>query len=168
MSPTPTAPNLARWRALHDAMRRSSEQLHHTLTTLDPADRSRTAALEQWFSGYADESRAHHRVEDDVVFPALARRVPTYGSFGESLSAEHRHLDEVLDGIGVGLTALTHGRTDALGRTVALSAELQEALTAHLEVEDEDVLPLIERHFTCREFEALDAQLRARTGKDKS
>jgi len=40
---------MARWRALHDAMRRSSEQLHHTLTTLDPADRGRTAELQKWF-----------------------------------------------------------------------------------------------------------------------
>ena len=159
---------MARWRALHDAMRRSSEQLHHTLTALDPGDRNRTAALEKWFSGYADRSRAHHRVEDEVVFPAIARRVPTYESFGETLTAEHRHLDDVLDDISTGLADLTHGRTDALDRTVALSAELHDALAAHLEVEDEDVLPLIERHFSCREFEAFDAQLRATTGKDES
>ena len=149
-------------------MRRSSEQLHHTLTTLDPGDRNRTAALEEWFSGYAEQSRAHHRVEDEVVFPALARRVPTYESFGETLTAEHRHLDDVLGDIGSGLADLTHGRTEVLGRTVALSAELHEALASHLEVEDEDVLPLIERHFSCREFEALDAQLRATPEKDES
>ena len=168
MSPTPTAPDMARWRALHDAMRRSSEQLHHTLSTLDPDDRSRTAALEKWFAGYADESRAHHRAEDEVVFPALARRVPTYEPFGETLTAEHHHLDEVLDGIGDGLADLSHGRTESFAHTVALSAELRETLAAHLEVEDEDVLPLIQRHFSCREFEALDAQLRATTGKDNS
>ena len=168
MSPTPTAPDMARWRALHDAMRRSSEQLHHTLSTLDPDDRSRSAALEKWFAGYADESRAHHRTEDEVLFPALARRVPTYETFGATLAAEHRHLDEVLDEIGGGLADLSHGRTDAFGRTLALSAELRESLAAHLEVEDEDVLPLIQRHFSCREFEALDAQLRATTRKDES
>src|SRR4029077_14471919 len=103
-----------------------------------------------------------------VVFPALARRVPTYETYGEGLAADHVHLDEVLDRLGTGLADLRDGHTDALGPTVALSAELRDALTAHLEVEDEDVLPLIERHFSCREFEALDAQLRATTRKDES
>src|SRR6476469_9532965 len=128
MSPTPTAPDMARWRALHDAMRRSSEQLHHTLANLDPDDRHRTAALSQWFADYAESSRVHHRLEDQVVFPALARRVPTYETYGEGLTAEHVHLDEVLDQIGTGLADLRDGHTDALGPTVALSAELRDAL----------------------------------------
>jgi len=149
-------------------MRRSSEQLHHTLSTLDPDDRKRTAALTEWFTGYAEDARAHHRIEDQVVFPALARRVPTYESFGDTVTAEHSHLDEVLVSIGEGLADLSCGHTDGLGHTVALSAELRDALAAHLEVEDEDVLPLIQRHFSCREFEAFDAQLRATTTKDES
>jgi hypothetical protein len=158
MPETPPDTRLYYW--LHRAMRTSSAQLHAALVGLRPHDRHRARAIAWWFEGFTAELHHHHTVEDDVFFPALADRVPTFDHHGPGLAADHEQLDVVLEQLRLALAAVAAGEevepflTDA----VRVAAELRDLLDRHLAVEDQDVIPLFERHLTADEYEAIEAR----------
>lgn len=158
--PTTRPADLSRYRGAHAAMRRSNDLLVAGLT--DRPDRRRAAALARWFSGYAGELRAHHEVEDDTIFPSLAARVAAYEPFHSTISADHHRVDELLVQIAGGLERLAspvvHAHADAWSSAFGGAAELRDLLAGHLDLEDADVLPLIERHFSYEEYAVIDEE----------
>jgi hemerythrin-like domain-containing protein len=160
MSPVTDAPDLSSYLQIHRALRISATRLRAAVDGLDRGDRSRAAAISGWFDGFAGELRAHHTVEDEIFFPALAERVPTYADHGDGLAADHVRLEELLGELSQTLRHLGGGADwlETVAAASALTAELAEHLDEHLAVEDEDVLPLFERHFTAAEYEAMHEQ----------
>ena len=155
------APDLTFWFQLHDAMRTSGDRLAAALRSLPPGDRRRAEALADWFGGFDAELHHHHMVEDDIFFPALAARVPTYldGS-GPEVDADHERLDALLASLGAALRRLaSDGEWEVTrGEACADAAELAALLHRHLDLEDQDVLPLYCRHFTKAEYEGMHAE----------
>jgi hypothetical protein len=126
-----------------------------------PGDRRRAASLSRWFDGYAAGLRHHHRVEDEIFFPALAERVPSHVECAPVLAADHEQVDDLLDDIQSTLAELADAgdRWHSLhGHVLAQAEELRALLADHLDLEDADVLPLFERHFGADEYQALDAE----------
>lgn len=157
-TPATRPADLTRYRGAHAAMRRSNELLADGL--VERPDRRRARALARWFTGYAGELRAHHEVEDDAIFPALAERVTAYEPHHSTIAADHRRVDELLVQIAEGLDRLASDTGDEHDHASARAGaiELRDLLDAHLDLEDLDVLPLIERHFTYEEYAVLDEE----------
>lgn len=153
--------DLTQYRAIHEAMRVSNDQLVAALDELDPADTRRAAALHRWYGGYVEELRMHHHAEDDICFPALAERVPAFVEYSNTLADNHHRLDELIDALDAGLSRLAGGsgtETDRQ-RALAVAVELRDFLRDHLALEDADVIPLFERHFTAAEYEEMDRRI---------
>ena len=147
--------------AVHRAMRTANEQLVNGLVRALHYDPRRVAALRRWFAGYAAELRTHHRIEDDIIFPALAERVPSYARLDSSLAADHHRLDDLIDALTEVLTkwsscpdmrATGTYREDAIFYAV----ELRDLLAVHLDIEDTRVIPLIQETFSAAEYEEFD------------
>lgn len=154
-----SSPDLNSYRQLHDALRTSLDQLVVTLTTLADDDQRRAAAVHRWFNGFSGELRAHHQVEDTVFFPALAARVPAYAQCSVTLDDDHRRIDQAIIGLletlrGMASYAITSPA--ARDQATAMAVELRDLMSAHLNFEDSDVLPMFERHFTVSEYAVLD------------
>jgi iron-sulfur cluster repair protein YtfE (RIC family) len=157
-------PDLTAYYQIHQAMRVANEQIIAGLTnpTLADDDRRRAAAMGKWFAGYCGELRAHHSAEDDLIFPALAARVPAYASYAEMLAADHDRLDEIIDGLATALAQMaTHGSSWSTAKdgATAYAVELRDLLIDHLAVEDSDVIPMIERHFGKEEYAVIEKQI---------
>jgi hemerythrin-like domain-containing protein len=120
--------------------------------TGEPADPARTKALQRWYRGFAGEIRCHHHIEDELLFPALAARVATYGEHAARLEGDHAELDEVLDDLEAALD-----RGD-LGAAAPLAIALRDHLDEHLGYEDDEIAPLFARHFTAVEFDELNSR----------
>lgn len=154
-------PDLTRYQLAHDAMRSSARQLAGALATMDPTDGPRVRALRWWCDGFIGELHAHHTVEDELFFPALASRVPTFAAEQDAvLAAEHVELDAIMGALQQAVRGMAQG-LDVAGHhaTAATSAEaLADFLDHHLGIEDADVLPLFARHFTVEEYQRLDDQ----------
>lgn len=165
MSQTPPDTRLYYW--VHRAMRDTSAQLHAALVSLRPHDRVRARAIAWWFEGFKGELHHHHTLEDEVFFPAIGERVPTFAHHGPDLAADHEHLDAVLAELSLALATVADGGDvdRPLADARRLAGELAEHLERHLAVEDQDVVPLFERHLTAEEYEVLDA--RAKEDLDK-
>lgn len=103
----------------------------------------------------------HHHAEDDICFPALAERVPAFVEYSNTLADDHHRLDELIDALDAGLSRLAGGsgtETDRQ-RALAVAVELRDFLRDHLALEDADVIPLFERHFTAAEYEEMDRRI---------
>jgi hemerythrin-like domain-containing protein len=155
------APDLSHFRAVHEAMRISNRQLVTALDEMSALDKSRAEALRRWFAGYTDELRMHHHIEDDICFPALAERVPAFVDYSSTLAGDHHRLDELIDALEAGLATLASfdGAEGDRQRSLALAVELRDFLLEHLALEDADVIPMFERHFTADQYREMDKRI---------
>jgi hypothetical protein len=159
-------PDLSNYYMIHEAMRRGADQLASAMADLDPGDTARIRALRWYCSGLLGELHTHHTLEDEVFFPALSARVPTFAHYEASLAADHVHLGEVMEGLDRAVDGLVRAGDGDLDRHLALehSTELARFLHEHLGVEDSDVLPMFARHFSAAEYDELDEQAIKHTG----
>jgi hemerythrin-like domain-containing protein len=109
-------PDTAGYLAIHRAMRTANEQLVTGLVQAPYYDPKRAAAIGRWFEGYATELHTHHHLEDDLMFPALAERAAAYVARSDSLTADHRRLDELIDGIRGSVARWAKGDIDEISR----------------------------------------------------
>ena len=107
---------------------------------------------------YIDEfpEQLHHPKEDKYLFPPLAARVPETQPIIDALRGEHKQ--------GIGLVReLERALVFFEDRWPLGGAEFLQTVDAyadfhwkHMRKEEEQILPLAERYFTAREWEAID------------
>jgi hypothetical protein len=154
-------PDLTRYQLAHDAMRAGARQLADALASMDHTDTRRARALRWWCDGFIGELHAHHTLEDELFFPALAARVPSFAQEHDAaLGAEHVELAAIMTTLHDAVRGLAGGVDVARHHAVATASaeELSAFLDTHLGVEDDDVLPLFARHFSAEEYGQLDDQ----------
>lgn len=149
-------PDLTNYRQVHHALRRAARRLAVAARQLDPTDRRRVKAFATYWKGYAGEILCHHTIEDDHFFPALVQQVATGAAALAAIDGDHDHLDLLMITIDAEVAQVAAGAGTAV--LCELLDELAEHMDTHLDVEDRDLLPLFERHFTAEEYEALDAR----------
>ncbi|TCK21064.1 hemerythrin domain-containing protein [Pseudonocardia endophytica] len=126
----------------------------------EACDRKRAAALATWVEKLCEEIHHHHTAEDDIAWPVIARHAGQAVDLSE-LSDDHAALDPLLDGLRTTAKAL-RGATD-LGRAdVALSlarrlAALRDEIDEHLDAEETDLFPIIERYVPAEEWDTVIA-----------
>ena len=158
-------PDLTSYLTVHRCLRVAAHRMAGAAASAAPGDLRRAAALARYWKGYAGEVLAHHTIEDVIFFPALVERVPVAAELIGRTDKDHDHLDHLMEEIGGAMAALAAGGDP--GRVTSLLADLAEHMDAHLGFEDEDVLPLFERHFTAAEYAALDEQALKHLGLGK-
>jgi iron-sulfur cluster repair protein YtfE (RIC family) len=109
----------------------------------------RAAALATWVENVCEEIHHHHTAEDDIAWPVIARHAGQAVDLTE-LSDDHAALDPLLEGLRTTATAL-RGATDADRPDVARElarrlAALRDEIDEHLEAEETDLFPIIERY----------------------
>jgi hemerythrin-like domain-containing protein len=155
-------PDLTHYFAIHRKMRIDTRLYARAVETATEADRSgRLVPLARWAKGFLNELEEHHFVEDEYFFPDMRRRVPTSGPILDGLEHDHRIVDGLLERWPVVAQQLVDTRvpfatakSDALDVAVAL----RDLLERHLQVEDDDILPLYWRHYTAAEYDAVYMQ----------
>lgn len=153
-------PDLTGYRLLHRGMRMDTSRLRDAVATMTEPDRRRRApAVSRWYGGFLGEFRHHHTVEDDIFFPALARRLAVFEDQVALLGDQHRRLEEALVAVegAVGQladphAAFTSSHSDAVDAVERGCAELN----GHLDHEDADVLPLFVAHMSVVEFDEIE------------
>lgn len=107
---------------------------------------------------YIDElpEQLHHPKEDQYLFPPLAARVPETQKLIDSLREEHKQGGKLVRELERALVFFEDswplGAADFM-KTVDAYADFH---WQHMRKEEQDILPLAERHFTAREWEAID------------
>jgi hemerythrin-like domain-containing protein len=154
-----TTADLTAYRAVHTAIRRAPHRMARAVLEIRPGDRRRVDAFCRYWHGYAAEVLAHHTIEDDIVFPALATRAEAARALIERTDADHHLLDDLMERCAKAMATLEHDaglpvRERVAGELRALGALMDE----HLDFEDEHILPLITEHFDHDEYATLEEQ----------
>ena len=147
-------PDLTSYRTVHQCPRVAAHRMAGAAASAAPGDLRRAAALARYWKGYAGEVLGHHTVEDVIMFPALVERVAVASELIGRTDDEHDHLDHLMEAVTEAIAAWAAGGD--IAAAAALLAELDDHMANHLGFEDEDILPLFERHFTAAEYKALD------------
>jgi Hemerythrin HHE cation binding domain len=158
----PHPPDLTVFTLVHRAMRRDAGRLARAVSGLGDGESARARALRRWYGDFHAELTGHHRIEDELWFPVLAERVPTYAEHTDRIDHEHHLLEDALAGADAALDRLAAegGTASARGPARDATCELSELVDAHLGFEDADIVPLFLRHFTEDEFVEVERRTR--------
>jgi hemerythrin-like domain-containing protein len=80
--------------AMHKAMRTDSQRLIRAVDALPAGDTHQAAGLGRAFGAIVGLIHDHHWTEDDVMYPFLLERVPTFERDAIRLEDDHVELDE--------------------------------------------------------------------------
>jgi hypothetical protein len=122
------------------------------------AGREREPALEDQLGLMLRVLHEHHTGEDTMIWPLVRSRAPESAAVLDAMEAEHEELDPLIERAGDSRVPLSE-RADVL-------AALSERLAAHLDREEREALPLVERYLTAAEFTAIDKTQMKALGRD--
>lgn len=121
-------------------------------------DAARAAQVHSFYANVLSFLHGHHSSEDELVWPLLTVRCGRAAAEVERIAAQHGALDPAIERAEVLLAGWAATPDPALGAAVQHAlAQLRELLVAHLDEEEEVVLPLAAEHLTLEEWEALPA-----------
>lgn len=144
--------------ATHDAFRRDLDRLSPVAATGEIGSRE---ALRAGWDDFRRFLTVHHVAEDAVLWPTLRAKLserPQDLWLLDDMEAEHAELDPLLEAVD---TAIAVGDPVALRRHGDV---LAGGLTAHLDHEETDALPLIRETLTDAEWAGFGAEQRRRLG----
>ena len=86
----------------------------------------------------------HHRIEDALLFPALRRSNSSLDPIVDRLESDHRRVSNHLDEVEQGAERLIESDTPVdRARLVEALQQLSDHLFAHLDFEEESILPTL-------------------------
>lgn len=100
--------------------------------------------LGSFCAAYCRMLSMHHGIEDEAMFPGLLAREPSLGPVVERLMADHELVAEILVELDESLVALVDGGRD-IESVRDRARQLSDLLLPHLEYEEGQLLPVIER-----------------------
>ena len=108
---------------------------------------------------YIDQypERLHHPKEDRFLFERLAQRAPQARPLVDALRAEHVTGARLVRELEHALLTLEIGYPGSIGAFRAAVEGYAEFHWAHMRKEEQELLPLAERHLTAEDWSAIDA-----------
>lgn len=123
---------------------------------------------------YVDEfpEKLHHSKEDSLLFPLVRRRAPDLGPVLDRLSRDHERGEAALRNLEHTLLAFeVMGESRRVDFEKALETYSRNYLE-HMALEEQEILPAAQQHFSPEDWAALDAAFAANrdplTGHDPS
>jgi hypothetical protein len=127
----------------HHAFRRDLARFARALDAIDAGETTRIPALRDEWGWFHGALHGHHHSEDTGIFPSLATEHPALVPTLDRLTADHRHIDPLLE---QGDLAFAELPDTAHAKQVV--ADLRGLLHDHLALEEADVVPFLRGAFS--------------------
>ena len=154
---------------VHRAFRRETRLLAELIATAAPGDTARARVLADHLADVQLGLHHHHAGEDELLLPPLIQRVPeASGPVLQRTQEQHRQVVASLTAVREAVDAWVVD-ADAASRDTVVTALLdhRRVLTAHLDAEEAELLPLASQYLTASEWKALGDHFVASTPKPK-
>ncbi|MDT0276611.1 hemerythrin domain-containing protein [Blastococcus goldschmidtiae] len=172
--PDPGSAAGAAQRVVHQVLRRELHLLAELVSWAPPAEAARTRAL----TGHADLVGrlllAHHRLERDVLWPALLGAVPDGGQAPlrtavADWTVRAGRIDAAVRDLGTAARQWAVAGTPAARDGLALDCRrLADAVADHTAAEEHDLLPLLDAHLGAAQVSAVASAASCRlTGRER-
>ncbi len=155
------APDLRMSYLEHRSMRIDASRLSTLVEAAKPTDAHRLEALVDWYARYEGAVRDHHTAEDEVLYPALFERDPTFAEADGEMENEHATLADRLTTVRETLAELPAaagrgGWQPAHAEAVEAVTALRSILAVHLPHEEAAAFPRYTKFFTAKEYDSLN------------
>lgn len=129
-----------------------------------PCAVKRARAITRYLDLMCESIHHHHRMEDDVLLPVIASSAAGLVDLTE-LTEDHAALDPRLDRLREHAAAFGRCGDPEMARPLAAGlADLHRLLQAHIADEERELFPVIRRHVTVTDWEAVETAAR-KTGR---
>lgn len=146
-------PEIQQMKVIHRAMRREFAQLPDLVAATPAGGTARARLLGDHLSLVLGMLHEHHEAEDELIWPILAERAPLEADLVALMAKQHHVIAEAAGTITAELSAwAADADTASRDRLAAALRTLGQALSEHLDLEEEAVLPLIHEHLTVPEW----------------
>jgi hemerythrin-like domain-containing protein len=143
--------------AMHEAMRRDADRLPRATATMRTARDA--AALVRWYDLFRESIEHHHQRGDDLIWPELLRRDPSFAVEHARLVEDHHALDIALAVVTTALADRATGVVTTNDVATSAAAALGELLVDHLAREEAAAFGRLAVEFTAEEYEVLERQI---------
>lgn len=152
----PNAPaDTTMMRIVHDALRRDLERARIVLTHADPPpdDHQRAAIVRhlRWMTAFLD---AHHRSEDEGLYPLVRQRAPEAADLLDAMTADHEAVAAAVARLDRAADA--YGRGGEAGPLVEALDDLTAILLPHLRREEDEAMPVVSSVATNAEWSDIE------------
>ncbi|XUL92645.1 hemerythrin domain-containing protein [Streptomyces galilaeus] len=157
MSDTVTSkPDVHDMVVVHRTFRQSCAELPDLVRGLRPGDTARAALVVDAVRFLLMGLEAHHVSEDEYLWPLLTARTGVRAEAVARMEEQHHRLEELVTEVRGALDALAAAPRPPLADRVAdRLTELGSVLTAHMDEEENTILPLAAEHLSVAEWEEL-------------
>lgn len=139
---------------VHDMFRREFKAIPGLVSEVPEGDSAQAAIVADHVGWMVRFLHAHHEGEDLLVWPRLLERVPVkIDPLIFTMETQHQGLAQALDDLAA--KAADWRKTSAVQERDALAAaatELLVRIAEHLDMEEREVLPLIDKYLTEKEW----------------
>ncbi|WP_019069626.1 hemerythrin domain-containing protein [Streptomyces hokutonensis] len=141
---------------VHRTFRQSCAELPDLVRGLRPGDTARAALVVDAVRFMLMGLEAHHTSEDEYLWPLLTARTGVRAEAVARMEEQHHRLEELVTEVRSALDGLAADPRPPLADQVAdRLTELGSVLTAHMDEEENTVLPLAAEHLSVAEWEEL-------------
>ncbi|MFI7612602.1 hemerythrin domain-containing protein [Nonomuraea terrae] len=155
---------------VHGAFRREFGPLAELARGVADGDRERVELVAGHIELISYMLHHHHQAEDTAIWPRLLERCPEEIAPSVHLMEEqHERLAETITELEAAVAAW-RGTGEAAGGTAVAETldRMVPAVLEHLDAEEQQVLPLIEKHITAAEWYEMTAKIVESTPQDKT
>jgi len=123
----------------HHAFRRDIARFLTAAAQIKAGDASRADAVQnEWTSSLRAGLHGHHHIEDTAMFPDIKAKHPELAPVIEKLTAQHHHIDPLLEQGDAAFADLAHPEA-----AEAVCTELKALLDEHLAFEEAQITPFL-------------------------
>jgi hemerythrin-like domain-containing protein len=147
---------------VHRVFRREFRLAPQIVRQVSEGDVARASVVVAHLTEMGTMLHHHHSGEDELVWPRLNERAQVSADLVARMEAQHEQVAGLMHRVDE-LRAQWAASASATVRDelAAVLTELSSALDAHLDEEEREVLPLIEQHLSCKEWDELGERGRA-------
>ena len=142
---------------VHQALRRDLERATIALAATPPPGDAQRTAIARHLGWVMEFLRAHHRSEDDGLYPVVRERRSDAAEILDRMDDDHREIARAVDAVDD--AASGYGRSDGSSTRLELATaidDLTDVLVPHLRREEEDVMPIVSAALTEAEWLAIE------------
>lgn len=156
MTTKPEAPaDTSMMRIVHCALRRDLQRAEVALNRNPPPAPAQQIALARHLAWMMSFLHAHHRSEDDGLYPLVRKRDPAATELLDAMDADHRAVASAISQVEVAAGASAGGGWPDERLSAAL-AGLSNVLLPYLAREENEMMPLVSSVVTDREWRKLE------------
>jgi hemerythrin-like domain-containing protein len=154
-------------RAVHQVLRDTLGCARARVESVDPDDGARRALISNYYENVLSFLHVHHDGEEILVFPRLRERDAPDAALVDAAARQHEDVLAQMGAAAEALAAWGGGDTGAQQRAADHLDTLHTDLVAHLDDEEQTVLPLCAEYITQEEWGQLPGHALGNFGGDK-